>query len=162
MHLEGGRNFHESHFVRHVEDHAEVFWMKKNPFRDALDNISFVLEERKDLPLDEASRESAKKLLRDVYRSCDHYLVTYYDLILAVQNGRDITNRENIQEADRSRRSAHIALTTNIRVLARNLLRWEVDIGSLRDFVIVDDMDSQRTVIGNYALNLAFLRYVSS
>jgi hypothetical protein len=173
------RNLHERRFSRHVEYEAsEVFWMRQNPFADALKRLEDRLrspelalssheDEDEDIVQEkpihfEAIKRSCERLFTSVLRSCDTYLAAYYDLVLAVQGGRTLDNRSFIEDADASRRRSHIALTTNIRILVRNLKNWGIDPQGLDEFVIQNDMDAKREEIGNFALHFAFSRYISS
>lgn len=181
------RNLHEPRFSHHVErEAAEVFWMRANPLGEALENLQRAFNERsldfsaphpssleddddddfltprQEIVSPERRRSSFERLLRDVFRSCDAYLASYYDFILASQRGRERSNLDSLKAADESRRRSHIALTTNIRVLVRNLKIWRMPSYGLEDFVLSDDMDSKRTEVGNYALHFAFSRYMNA
>jgi hypothetical protein len=174
-------DLHRRPFADHVETAPDLFWMRHNPLRDSL----MLLERRvrsgeivfRNSPSPDGEDEDEvtqgrrldagdminlyKRLLDSVLRSCDAYLVSYYNHVLASQDGRTFENRLFIQEADESRRRSHVALTTSIRVLVRNLRIWGVDTQGMEAFVIEDDMDPRRREIGNFALHFAFSRYIS-
>jgi hypothetical protein len=143
-------------FERQIRSREIVF--RGNLSREEQDEDDVIRERSLDT---EAITRSCERLFNNVVRSCDAYLISYYDFVLASQGGRTLENRSVIQEADESRRRSHVAPTANIRVFVRNLKIWGVDTQGMEAFVIEHDMDAKRRDIGNLALHFAFSRYIS-
>ncbi len=177
--IEGGssRNFHDTRFSHHVETAQEVFWRRDNPLELALISCKNEIDrlvslpdkdfededededEEGVLPPVEKRRELLERLLRDVYKCCDGYLFAYFDHVIAAQTRDD---RSTIEDTDRARRFAHIALTNSLGILFRNAKKFGIIFSSLEDYVISNPMDEKRIVIGNFALHLSFQKYISA